>query len=108
MPRKVQRIISYKLIQSFGPAEIIYSKSEVAKNLKRSLVKSMPPLLWTIGCYAFDFANEKLIQQFKTSTLKGFGIDGMNEAIIAAGSILHYLEATEHKDTQHIASHRAH
>jgi DNA mismatch repair protein MutS len=54
--------------------------------------------------YAFDFAQEKLLTQFKTASLKGFGIDGFNEAIIAAGAILHYLEATEHKDTQHITA----
>ncbi|MEQ9414943.1 MAG: DNA mismatch repair protein MutS, partial [Cyclobacteriaceae bacterium] len=36
--------------------------------------------------------------------LKGFGIDGMAEAIVAAGAILHYLEATEHKETHHISS----
>ena len=42
--------------------------------------------------------------QFKTVSLKGFGIDEFGEAIIAAGAILHYLEDTEHKDTSHISS----
>ena len=49
-------------------------------------------------------AYEKLVHQFKTVSLKGFGIDELGEAIIAAGAILHYLEDTEHKDTSHISS----
>ncbi|MBX2895235.1 MAG: DNA mismatch repair protein MutS [Cyclobacteriaceae bacterium] len=92
-----------KLIQSFAPAEIIYSKSNREK-FEPQFGEAHATFALDDWIYAFDFGNEKLIQQFKTSTLKGFGIDGMNEAIIAAGAILHYLEATEHKDTQHIAA----
>ena len=93
----------YKLIQSFGPAEIIYSK---AAREKFDLQFSEEYATFTLDdwVYAFDYAHDKLIQQFKTNSLKGFGIDGMNEAIIASGAILHYLEATEHKDTHHIAA----
>src|SRR5690606_27031771 len=54
--------------------------------------------------YAFDYGYERLINQFKTASLKGFGIDGLGEAIIAAGAILHYLEETEHRDTSHISA----
>lgn len=96
-------IYIYKLIQSFAPAEIIYSKSNRDK-FETQFGEEYATFALDDWVYAFDFGNEKLIQQFKTSSLKGFGIDGMNEAIIAAGSILHYLEATEHKDTQHIAA----
>ncbi|MEQ9591520.1 MAG: DNA mismatch repair protein MutS, partial [Cyclobacteriaceae bacterium] len=39
-----------------------------------------------------------------TASLKGFGIENLSESIVAAGAILHYLEATEHKDTHHIVS----
>jgi DNA mismatch repair protein MutS len=92
-----------KLIQSFGPAEIIFSK--IHRDKFESLFgEEHATFTLDDWVYAFDFAQEKLIQQFKTTTLKGFGIDGMNEAIVAAGAILHYLEATEHKDTHHIAS----
>jgi len=93
----------YKLIQSFAPAEIIFSKSSREK-FDTQFGEEYATFALDDWVYAFDFGNEKLIQQFKTNSLKGFGIDGMNEAIIAAGSILHYLEATEHKDTQHIAA----
>lgn len=92
-----------KLIQSFGPAEIIFSKVQ-RERFENQFAESHATFALDDWVYAFDFANEKLIQQFKTNSLKGFGIDGMDEAIVAAGAILHYLEATEHKETNHIAS----
>lgn len=92
-----------KLIQSLGPAEVIFSKAHRDK-WEQHLSEDYATFALDDWVYAFDYAHDKLIQQFKTSTLKGFGIDGMDEAIVAAGAILHYLEATEHKDTHHIAS----
>lgn len=74
-----------KLIQSFGPAEIIYSKTQREK-FETQFGDDYATFTLDDWVYAFDFANDKLVQQFKTNTLKGFGIDGMNEAIIAAGS----------------------
>jgi DNA mismatch repair protein MutS len=93
----------YKLIQSFGPAEILFSKACRAK-FEEHFGEEYATFVLDDWVYAYDYGNEKLISQFKTATLKGFGIEGFHEAIIAAGAILHYLEVTEHKDTQHIAA----
>ncbi|HEY8936498.1 MAG TPA: DNA mismatch repair protein MutS [Cyclobacteriaceae bacterium] len=92
-----------KLIQGFSPSEIIYSKSSREKfdALFNSEYSTFALDEWV---YGYDYTYEKLITQFKTASLKGFGIDGQGEAIIAAGAILHYLDDTEHKDTSHIAS----
>ncbi len=92
-----------KLIQSFGPAEIIYSKTNRAK-LETQFSEDYATFALDDWVYAFDFAKNKLLEHFKTVTLKGFGIENFNEAIIAAGAVLHYLEATEHKATHHIAT----
>ena len=92
-----------KLIQSFAPAEIIFSKS-VREKLESLFSDGHATFALDDWVYAFDFAQEKLLAHFKTVSLKGFGIDVLPEAIVAAGAILHYLEATEHKDTQHITS----
>lgn len=94
---------AYKLIQSFAPAEIIFSKSNREK-LDAQFGEKRATFALDEWVYAYDFAHERLINQFKTANLKGFGLENMNEAIVAAGAVLHYLEATEHKDTQHIAS----
>lgn len=92
-----------KLIQGFSPSEIIFSKSSRDK-LEAAFADDYNTFALDEWVYAFDYAYEKLIGQFKTASLKGFGIDGFGEAIIAAGAILHYLEDTEHKDTSHIGS----
>ena len=52
--------------------------------------------------YTTDAAETRLNRQFGTTGLKGFGLDGMPEAVIAAGSLLHYLDITQHTDTSHI------
>jgi DNA mismatch repair protein MutS len=93
----------FKLLQSFAPAEIIYSKTQ-RQTFEHSFGDHYATFAVDDWVYAYDYAQEKLLNQFKTATLKGFGIDALTEAIIAAGAILYYLEATEHKDTQHIAS----
>ena len=93
----------YKLIQSFAPAEIIFSKSNREK-LENQFSDKHATFALDEWVYAYDFAHERLTSQFKTANLKGFGLENLNEAIVAAGAVLHYLEATEHKDTQHIAS----
>jgi DNA mismatch repair protein MutS len=93
----------FKLIQSFAPAEIIFAKSNREK-LETQFIDAYSTFALDEWVYTFDFAQEKLLNQFKTASLKGFGIENMPEAITAAGAILHYLEATEHKDTQHITS----
>ncbi len=92
-----------KLIQGFAPAEIIFSKTSRSKfdPLFNEEYSTFALDEWV---YGYDYTYEKLIKQFKTASLKGFGIDGQGEAIIAAGAILHYLDDTEHKDTSHISS----
>jgi DNA mismatch repair protein MutS len=92
-----------KLIQSLNPAEIIFCKAHRDK-LEPQFGNDYATFALDDWVYAFDFAQEKLVQQFRTASLKGFGIDGLPEAIVAAGAILHYLEATEHKDIQHLSS----
>lgn len=92
----------FKLIQSLAPAEVIYSKSQ--RERMETPFSEYAAFALDDWVYAYDFAHEKLVTQFKTNSLKGFGIDAWTDAVVAAGAILHYLEATEHKDTHHISS----
>ena len=92
-----------KLLQGFAPSEIIFSKQSRG-HFEVLLGDDYSTFALDEWVYGFDYAYEKLVHQFKTVSLKGFGIDELGEAIIAAGAILHYLEDTEHKDTSHISS----
>jgi DNA mismatch repair protein MutS len=92
-----------KLLQSFAPSEIIFSKA--AKKSAAELIKND---FITFHCedwvFQFDFTYEKLKNHFGTANLKGFGIEELESGIIAAGAILYYLEETEHREIQHISS----
>ena len=54
--------------------------------------------------YTEQAANDRLTRLFNTTTLKGFGVDRLPDAVIAAGSLIHYLDITEHKHISHITS----
>lgn len=90
-----------KLLGNFSPKEVL------AERGSRGLVESsfqMKYLMSELDDWVFttDSANDRLLKQFETSGLKGFGIDGMPLAIIAAGAVLHYLDITHHDRLSHI------
>ncbi len=92
-----------KLIQGFKPAEII-----VSKNQYKTFQKQFGDRFYTyqLDDWAFqhDFTNQKLLDHFKTASLKGFGIQHLPLGIVAAGVCLHYLTETHHNQVQHIQS----
>ena len=92
-----------KLLQSFSPSEVIYSKTA-----KSSAAEIQKDNFSTFHCedwvYQFDYTYEKLTNHFATNNLKGFGIENLEHGIIAAGAVLFYLEETEHKEVKHIAA----
>ena len=92
-----------KLIQSFAPSEILYCKN-CRSQFQQMFGDEHPTYRLDEWLYHHDHAYEKLTTHFKTPSLKGFGIDSLTEGIIAAGAILHYLEATEHHKVQHITA----
>ena len=51
-----------------------------------------------------DYTREKLLDKFAVTNLKGFGIEELSQAQIAAGSILHYLSSTQNDKTAHISA----
>ncbi len=92
-----------KLIQSLQPSEILFQKSKADK-FYESLGNrhySFPLDEWI---FKTDFANENLNRHFQTKSLKGFGIEKMDSAIIAAGAIFHYLKETRHDQLNHITN----
>ena len=92
-----------KLIHSFLPKEIIFSKSYKQKYLD---LFGEQVFHFTLDEWIFteDFSSEKLQDQFSVNNFKGFGIEDMLLAKIAAGSCLHYLSTTENGRPAHINS----
>lgn len=54
--------------------------------------------------FTTDAAESRLNTQFGTAGIKGFGIDHLPDAVIAAGAILYYLDETHHNDLRHITT----
>ncbi len=92
-----------KLLQSFNPSEIIFQKQHNKKFLRLFGDKFYTSSLddWV---YTSEFSQEKLLSHFGTVSLKGFGVERLNEGNVAAGAVLHYLSKTMHLHVKHIAN----
>lgn len=90
-----------KLIQSFQPSELLFAKNQ-KKNFTSRFGDKYYTFLLDEWVYTLDFTREKLLHHFEVTSLKGFGIEAMELAQIAAGTILYYLETTENKKLQHV------
>ena len=92
-----------KLLQNFNPSEILVSRTQKKDFLLHfgDNFQNSPLEDWI---YTQDYAFETLTKHFQTNSLKGFGIDDFNEAIISAGAILFYLSETEHNQLKHLSS----
>ncbi len=90
-----------KLFQSFQPAEILFQKS-LSTEFKERFGDKFYTYSLDEWVYQQDYGREKLLEHFKTPTLKGFGIEEMRLAQMAAGAALHYLATTENTNLKHI------
>jgi len=90
-----------KLLQSFQPTEVLYPKDKKKEytEIWGEKFYNYPLEGWI---FTQDYGRETLLKHFGTKSLKGFGVEGMNEAVIAAGAVLHYLADTQHDKVQHI------
>ncbi len=91
-------------IETIAPAEIIVAKKQ--KNEIEILVKrqQLNIKVTKIDDWVFndEYGKDNLKEQFKTQTLKGFGIENLTSGIIAAGAVLHYLKDTQKSNLAHI------
>ncbi|HMV25001.1 MAG TPA: DNA mismatch repair protein MutS, partial [Saprospiraceae bacterium] len=92
-----------KLLQSFVPSEVIMPKSQL-KDFTRHFGDSFYSYGIDEWVYTEDNTRELLLNHFQVTGLKGFGIEEMGGAKIAAGAVLHYLHTSEKKELGHINS----
>jgi len=92
-----------KLLQTLKPAEVIFQRS-YQKFFKENFGNRFYTYHLESWIFEEAYATESLLKHFQTHSLKGFGIEGMHQGIVAAGAVLHYLKDTEHPNLQHITS----
>ena len=92
-----------QLLNNFQPKEVLYEKKK-----KELFQENFGTRFYTYKLddwiFTAEAANDRLLKQFETSSLKGFGIQGLSYGIIAAGAILYYLDITQHEQLGHITS----
>ena len=90
-----------KLLAKFSPKELLVERGK-KKEMEQALATRY--LTFELDDWIFNepTARERLMKQFGTGSLKGFGVDSLSAAIVAAGAIIHYLDITNHTHTSHI------
>jgi DNA mismatch repair protein MutS len=90
-----------KLVAGFSPKEVLFerSKNDLFKETFGNRYYSYKLEDW---CFTEQTSSERLLKQFDTNSLKGFGVNTLEYGITAAGAILQYLDLTEHRDLKHI------
>ena len=91
-----------QLLQSFRPNEVVFSKQK-QKEFTGFFGEGFYTYCLDDWAFATDYATETLLKHFEVKNLKGFGIDRLALAIVAAGVTLHYINETEHRNLQHIS-----
>jgi DNA mismatch repair protein MutS len=91
-----------KLLNNFQPKEVIFERSREQRFIE---LFGSGFYTYTLDDWVFTMQNsrEKLLNHFNTTSLKGFGIENLINATIAAGAAIQYLEHTQHEKIQHIS-----
>ncbi|HCE53943.1 MAG: DNA mismatch repair protein MutS [Lutibacter sp. BRH_c52] len=91
-----------KLLQNFSPSEVLVQKQHKAK-FNELFGDRFYNFYLEDWIFKSEYANEALTNHFKVKTLKGFGIEELEEGIIASAVVLYYLSETQHNKLEHIA-----
>ncbi len=92
-----------KLLTNFSPKEILVERSK--KKLFEEYFGNRF-FIFELDDWVFteNTAKDRLVKHFETKNLKGFGVDQLTNGVIAAGTILHYLDVTQHMLIGHITT----
>ena len=92
-----------KLLQNFNPSEVLVPKQN-KHQFREVFGDDFHVFFLEDWVYKEDYAIETLTKHFQTNSLKGFGIEELQEGIIASGAVLYYLSETQHNKIQHITN----
>ncbi|MDR2805746.1 MAG: DNA mismatch repair protein MutS, partial [Dysgonamonadaceae bacterium] len=92
-----------KLLSNFAPKEVLLERRQ-RKVFEENFGSKW--LTYEMEDWAFteESSHDRLLKQFQTQSLKGFGVQHLTQGITAAGAILHYLDFTQHTQISHITA----
>ena len=92
-----------KLLGNFQPKEVLFDRAK-KQDFERYFGTRLCTFEMDDWVFTDQTARQKLLKHFGTKNLKGFGVDHLNNGVIAAGVILQYLDITQHTQINHITS----
>ena len=92
-----------KLLSSFQPKEILYDRSH-KRDFQQRFGAQQCVFELDEWVFTLQAAQGKLLAHFDTKNLKGFGVEDLEQGVIAAGAIMHYLEITQHTSINHVTA----
>lgn len=92
-----------KLLTNFAPKEILLERGKVGR-FEGDFGSKFFTYELDDWVYTESTARGRLLKHFETKNLKGFGVESLRMAQVAAGAILHYLDITQHMHTRHITA----
>ena len=90
-----------KLLGNFQPKEVLYERDR-RQDFERYFGTRYVTYQMDDWVFTEQSAMQKLLKHFQVKSLKGFGVEHLRSGIVAAGSILYYLEQTQHTQIGHI------
>jgi len=90
-------------IANLQPAELLVQKRD-AETIQRLLKDSFSGIVSRLDDWVctFDYGYELLVNHFKTQSLKGFGLEELKMAVVAAGAVMNYLQEMQKANLPHI------
>ena len=92
-----------KLLGNFQPKEVLFDRAK-KQDFERYFGTRLCTFEMDDWVFTDQTARQKLLKHFGTKNLKGFGVDHLNNGVVASGAILQYLEITQHTQINHITS----
>ena len=92
-----------KLLASFQPKEVLYDR-QMKTDFEEHFGTKWCTFQLDDWMLTDQSSRQRLLKQFGTKSLKGFGVEHLKLGIVAAGAILQYLEMTQHTHLGHITS----
>ena len=90
-----------QVLNNFQPREVLFEKRK-SDLFREKFGNRFYTYRLDDWIFSPETATDRLLKQFGTTSLKGFGVQGLPNGIIAAGAILFYLDMTRHENLGHI------
>jgi DNA mismatch repair protein MutS len=92
-----------KVVNSLLPAEVLVPRKDL-REFRLQISDKLYTTRQEDWIFQLDYARERLLEHFKTTSLKGFGLEEERAGVTASGAILHYLRESQQEHLGHVTT----